>query len=87
MDVQSLDSQLGDSVTIDALWTIKPSAKNAKPHRADQGKVFTNNPAAISGRSVVRKPVPANNVEALVSAQSRGFEKISSEIAQAIRLE
>ena len=85
VDVQNLDSQLGDSVTIDVLWTIKPAAPKAKPQGADHGKASANNPAVISGRSVVREPVSTNSIEALVSAQSRAFEKVSGEIARAIR--
>lgn len=85
IDVQNLDSQLGDSVTIDVLWTIKPTAPKAKLHDADHGKTSTKRHAAISGRSVVREPVSNNSIEAVVAAQSRAFEKVSSEIAQAIR--
>lgn len=85
MDVQNLDSQLGDSVTIDVLWTIKPTAPKTKPQGSDHGKRSAHAPEPFSGRSVVREPVATNSIEALVSAQSRAFEKVSSEIAQAFR--
>lgn len=82
MDVQSLDSQLGDSVTVDVLWTVKPTAQKAKPSVTD--KNATGNPRVITGRSIVREPASSDGFGALVAAQSRAFDKVSTEIARAI---
>jgi uncharacterized lipoprotein YmbA len=85
MDVQRLDSKLGDSVTVDVLWSVKPTAPKTKPHGVVPAKFSTANDAVITGRAAVREAVPSEGFEALVAAQSRAFDKVSGEIAKAIR--
>jgi uncharacterized lipoprotein YmbA len=69
IDVQRFDSVLGDAVVIDALWTIRRAA----------GGVLT------TGRSSVREAAAGPGIDALVAAHSRALDRVSSEIANAIR--
>jgi uncharacterized protein len=69
VDIQRFDSTLGESVTIDALWTVK---------RASDGALRT-------GRSVARESSSGGTYEAVVAAHSRALTTISREIAEAIR--
>lgn len=91
LDVQSIDSKLADSVTLDVLWTIKAkSNKTPSPDNAESknAKHAINTAAAqheITGRSVVRERVTGDGFEPLVAAQSRAFDQVSLEIAKAIR--
>ena len=82
VDVQNMDSKLGESVLVDVLWTIKPVAITPKSRdmNTDGSK-----PKSMMGRSVVREPVTNSQIESLVTAQSRAFAKVSNEIAQSIR--
>jgi len=91
LDVQSIDSKLADSVTLDVLWTIKPkSIKTQSPDDADSKTAkHAKHSAAVqretTGRSVVRERVTGDGFEPLVAAQSRAFDQVSLEIAKAIR--
>ena len=69
VDVQRFDSTLGESVTIDALWTIR---------RASDGALRT-------GRSTAREPNGGGSYDAVVAAHSRALATVSREIAEAIR--
>ena len=69
IDIQRFDSTLGESVTIDALWTVK---------RTSDGALRT-------GRSTVRESSSGGTYEAVVAAHSRALATISREIAEAIR--
>ena len=69
VDIQRFDSTMGESVTIDALWTVK---------RASDGVLRT-------GRSTARESDSDGTYDALVAAHSRALATISSEIAEAIR--
>jgi uncharacterized protein len=69
VDVQRFDSTLGESVTIDALWTIK---------RVSDGVMRT-------GRSSVKESSSGGSYDAVVAAHSRALATISREIAEAIR--
>ena len=69
IDIQRFDSTLGESVTIDALWTVK---------RASDGALRT-------GRSTARESSSGGTYEAMVAAHSRALATISREIAEAIR--
>ena len=69
VDIQRFDSTMGESVTIDALWTVK---------RASDGLLHT-------GRSTVRESASGGTYEAMVAAHSRALATISHEIAEAIR--
>jgi len=69
VDIQRFDSTLGESVTIDALWTVK---------RVSDGILRT-------GRSTARESSSGGTYEAVVAAHSRALATISREIAEAIR--
>ena len=69
IDIQRFDSTLGESVTIDALWTVK---------RTSDGALQT-------GRSTARESSSGGTYEAVVAAHSRALATISHEIAEAIR--
>jgi uncharacterized lipoprotein YmbA len=70
VDIQRFDSTLGESVSIDALWTVK---------RASDGALRT-------GSSTARESSSGGTYEAVVAAHSRALATISREIAEAIRL-
>ena len=97
IDVQNLQSKLGESVFVDVLWTIKPAAsKNSELVKTSDRKstgVKTRGgnpetsfvPKVLMGRSTVTEPVTQPGLDALVAAQSRAFAKVSAEIAASIR--
>jgi hypothetical protein len=69
VDIQRFDSTMGESVTIDALWTVK---------RAADGVLRT-------GRSTVRESSSGGTYDTMVAAHSRALATISRDIAEAIR--
>ena len=69
VEVQRFDSTLGDAVTIEALWAVRPA----------QGGAPKN------GRSVVREPTGGDGYDALVAAYSRALNAVSRDIAEVIR--
>ena len=69
VDLQRFDSTLGETVTIDALWSVRRSL-NGQPK---------------TGRSLVQEPAGGEGYDALVAAHSRALAKVSREIAEAIR--
>jgi hypothetical protein len=69
VDVQRFDSVLGEAVTVEALWTIRP---------AEGGKAKT-------GRSSVRQATAGDGFDALAAAHSRALARVSQDIAAAIR--
>ena len=69
VDIQRFDSTMGESVTIDALWTVK---------RVSDGVLRT-------GRSTARESSGGGTYDAVVAAHSRALATISHEIAEAIR--
>lgn len=84
VDVQNLQSKRGDSVLVDVLWTIKPAlAKNQSGEKAPSQNAAPKS-ANLMGRSLVREPVTGAGVDALVSAQTRAFVKVSQEIARSV---
>ena len=91
IDVQKIDSKLGDSVTIDALWTIKSNAAKNNAHAAAKHKPVKTHaesstpPASHTGRAVITEAVSGSGFDALVAAQSRAFDRLSTDIAQSIR--
>ncbi len=91
IDVQNIDSKLGDSVTIDVLWTIKPTAAKDNHHAAGTNKPAKSNtvasahPPSDTGRAVITEPVSGAGFDALVAAQSRVFDRLSADIAKSIR--
>lgn len=91
MDVQNIDSKLGDSVSVDVLWTVKPKTAKTTPtenagHKAAKTAGNTTKQAhEVTGRSVVHERVTGEGFEPLVAAQSRAFDQVSHDIAKAIR--
>jgi len=97
VDVQSVDSLLGEEVVLDVLWTIKPNTANTKS--LAPMKSANNSPNAVpsltaemsrtaqvrAGRSLIREPVTGPGLDALVAAQSRAFAKVGDDIARAMR--
>jgi len=69
VDIQRFDSTLGESVSIDALWTVK---------RVSDGVLRT-------GRSTARESSGGGAYGAVAAAHSRALATISHEIAEAIR--
>ena len=69
VDLQRFDSTLGESVTIDALWSVR---------RSLNGQTKT-------GRSLIQEPAGGEGYDALVAAHSRALAKVSGDIAEAIR--
>lgn len=69
VDIQRFDSTLGESATIDALWTVK---------RTSDGVLRT-------GRSTARESGSGGTYDALAAAHSRALTTISREIAESIR--
>jgi uncharacterized protein len=63
------DSVPGDSVTIDALWTVRP------PKQA----------ALVTGHSVAHEPVTGPGYIAIAAAHSRALAAVSRDVAAAIR--
>jgi uncharacterized lipoprotein YmbA len=69
IDVQRFDSIPGDSVLVEALWAVRPTAG---------GDVR-------SGRTVAREAVQGKTIDAVAAAHSRALAKVSTDIAAAIR--
>jgi len=69
VDIQRFDSTMGESATIDALWTVK---------RVSDGVLRT-------GRSMARESSSGGSYDAVAAAHSRALATISREIAEAIR--
>jgi len=69
VEVQRFDAKLGDSVSVEALWAVRP----------------TQGGAVKSGRSIVREATKGNSYSALVAAYSAAFTAVSHDIAEAIR--
>jgi uncharacterized lipoprotein YmbA len=69
IDVMAFDSMPGESAALDAVWVVR-SAKDG---------------ASREGRTTVREAVQEKGYPALVAAHSRAIEKVSADIAAAIR--
>ena len=69
LEVQRFDSKLGDAVTVEALWAVRPA----------QGGAVKN------GRSAVREATKGDGYDALVAAYSRALAAVSRDIAEEIR--
>lgn len=70
IDVQRFDSVAGEAVVIEAVWTVRATAKGA-PVRA--------------GRTNVREAVEGPGFDALAAAHSRALARVSADVAAAIR--
>jgi uncharacterized protein len=69
IDIQQFKSVLGKSATIEAVWVVHKSAGGI----------------AQSGRTVASESVTGNDFDALAAAHSRALERVSRDIAAAIR--
>lgn len=69
VDVMVFDSTPGDSAALDAVWVVRGGVDGA----------------VSSGRTTVRETVSDDSYAALVAAHSRALEKLSGDIADAIR--
>jgi len=69
MDIQRFESTLGQTVVIEAIWTVR---------RSPDGQPRT-------GRSLVREQTGGEGYDALVAAHSRALATVSHDIAEAIR--
>jgi uncharacterized lipoprotein YmbA len=68
IDVRSFDSTLGDSASLDAIWTVRRTRDNK----------------AQTGHSAVRASVTNTGYQAIAAAHSRALAKMSQDIADAI---
>ena len=69
LDIQRFESMPGQTVTIDALWTVRP-ASGGEPKR---------------GRSAAREQTGGDGYDALVTAYGRALATVSRDISEAIR--
>ena len=69
VEIQRFESALGDSATIDALWTVR---------RVSDG-------AARAGRLVAREFAGGSSYDAVVAAHSRALVTVTRDIAEAIK--
>lgn len=69
VDVMVFDSTPGETVALDAAWMIRGAGDGA----------------VRSGRTTVMEPIAEKSYAALVSAHSRALEKLSEDIADALR--
>ncbi len=71
IEIQRFESVPGKSALVDAVWVVRKSADKISQ----------------SGRTTASEPTQGNDFDALAAAHSRALEKISSDIAAAIRAE
>lgn len=69
MDIQRFDAMVGQTVMIDALWTVR-RASGDEPR---------------TGRSMVRESIGSDGYEALVAAHGRALATLSRDVAESIR--
>jgi uncharacterized lipoprotein YmbA len=69
IEVQRFESAPGEAAMLDAVWTVS---------RIKDGKSQT-------GRTTVREAASDKGYDALAAAHSRGLERLSREIADAVR--
>lgn len=85
VDVQIIDTKLGDRVVVDVLWTIKPATTTKPSSKANTSSASSGALVKpIMGRSLVQEQVTGSGFEAVVAAQSRAFSKVGQEIARSI---
>ncbi|MHC1743648.1 MAG: membrane integrity-associated transporter subunit PqiC [Syntrophobacteraceae bacterium] len=66
--VQRFESALGDSATLDALWTVRRAKEEA----------------ARTGRTTVSEPAAGKSLDGVVAAHSRAIGRLSDDIGDAI---
>lgn len=69
IEVQRFESAPGEAATFDAVWTVRR----------------TKSGASRTGRTTVREPVPDRGYDALAAAHSHAVERLSRDIADAVR--
>jgi uncharacterized lipoprotein YmbA len=69
IDIMALDSAPGESAALDAVWSVRA----------------TKSGASRAGRTTTREAIQEKGFPALVAAHSRALEKLSADIAGAIR--
>jgi len=69
VDIKRFDSTVGQTVTIDALWTVR---------RASGGEPAT-------GRSLAQEPIGGDGYDAIVAAHGRALATVSRDVAESIR--
>ena len=69
IDVQRFESYRGQAAEIDAVWVVRQ----------------TTNGHTQSGRTVAQEPVSGDGFDALAAAHSRALQRLSADIATAIR--
>jgi len=69
IDVQRFESYRGQAAEIDAVWVVRQ----------------TTNGHTRSGRTVAQEPVSGDGFDALAAAHSRALQRLSADIATAIR--
>jgi uncharacterized lipoprotein YmbA len=67
--LQRFDSILGESVTVEVMWTVRLTARGE----------------SRSGRSAVREATGGQGYDALVAAHNRALAAVSKDIAAAVR--
>jgi uncharacterized protein len=68
--VERVESVVGQDATLDAVWTVRKTTMTG---------------TAQSGRTIVREASQGSDVNALAAAHSRAVERLSADIAAAIR--
>lgn len=84
VDVQNIDTKLGDRVVVDVMWTIKPAAKIKPTGKLASGASSVPTEKPIMGRSLVQEQITGSGFEAVVAAQGRAFSRVGQEIAKSI---
>ena len=69
IDVLRFESALGEAATLDAVWTVRN----------------TKDGSSRSGRTTVSEPVPDREYTTLAAAHSRALDRLSADIAGAIK--
>jgi uncharacterized protein len=69
IDVQRFESIQGEAALVEAVWVVRS----------------TTGGQTRSGRTIAREPVQGDSFDALAAAHSRALEKVSADIAGAIR--
>jgi uncharacterized lipoprotein YmbA len=70
IDVLRFESAPGEGATLDAVWTVR----------------CTKDARSRAGRITLSEPVPERSYAALAAAHSRALERLSGEVAGAIRV-
>mgnify|MGYP000007533966 CR=1 FL=1 len=81
VDVQNIESRLGEGVVVDVLWTVKSASKTAKLGEKNAQPGIEG----FMGRSLVRESVIGSGFDPLVAALGSAFAQVSKDIAKEMR--